>query len=605
MKRIYYILCLIYLSQGVFAQEQVILPKGFAPGEELMMDTYLQQVSNPFEQSTSITTPPGLPVRTAAQWEEVQALVITWTGFPAILREIVRAAQTECKVIIHCSDSNAVKTNLTNYGIPLTNVMFIKVAFNSIWIRDYGANTCYLNDVDSLILVDWMYNRPRPADDLVPVAYADLLGIPLFQTYSVPNNLMNTGGNWMTDGLGTAFASKLVLDENDGNGSFSLSYPNHTESEIDQIIQAYHGVNRYIKMEVLPYDGIHHIDMHMKLLDEETLLVGQFPDGISDGPQMEANLQYVLSNFQSSFNTPYKVLRVPMPPSTGGSYPGAPYGNASYRNYSNFVIVNKTIIMPIYQEKYDTTAIRVIRENMPGYRIVTIDADDANGNPDLNQNIIVQGGVIHCITHLVGVKNPLRIVHNDLDNTFDVVNPYAVDAIIQHKSGIASAEVLWRTDTTQPYLSAPMTLTDAANAIWTGYIPAQPAATTVYYYIHATAVSGKEQVRPMPAPVGYWSFNVMGNADIEETVSSSVFQTPLYPNPSKGITCIPTYSYQEGDVHVFVRDIHGRLIESIYNGHVTTGERNFFVNTRHYTPGIYTITYQSRSTVLTQKLIVK
>ncbi|MBW7937117.1 MAG: agmatine deiminase family protein, partial [Flavobacteriales bacterium] len=255
MKRIYYILCLIYLSQGVFAQEQVILPKGFAPGEELMMDTYLQQVSNPFEQSTSITTPPGLPVRTAAQWEEVQALVITWTGFPAILREIVRAAQTECKVIIHCSDSNAVKTNLTNYGIPLTNVMFIKVAFNSIWIRDYGANTCYLNDVDSLILVDWMYNRPRPADDLVPVAYADLLGIPLFQTYSVPNNLMNTGGNWMTDGLGTAFASKLVLDENDGNGSFSLSYPNHTESEIDQIIQAYHGVNRYIKMEVLPYDG--------------------------------------------------------------------------------------------------------------------------------------------------------------------------------------------------------------------------------------------------------------------------------------------------------------------------------------------------------------
>ena len=50
------------------------------------------------------------------------------------------------------------------------------------------------------------------------------------------------------------------------------------------------GVDRYIKMNTLPYDQIHHIDMHMKLLDEETLLVGQYPPGIADGPQIEANL---------------------------------------------------------------------------------------------------------------------------------------------------------------------------------------------------------------------------------------------------------------------------------------------------------------------------
>lgn len=37
------------------------------------------------------------------------------------------------------------------------------------------------------------------------------------------------------------------------------------------------GIDRYIKMDELPYDGIHHIDMHMKLLDEETLLVGEYP----------------------------------------------------------------------------------------------------------------------------------------------------------------------------------------------------------------------------------------------------------------------------------------------------------------------------------------
>ena len=41
--------------------------------------------------------------------------------------------------------------------------------------------------------------------------------------------------------------------------------------------------------------------MHMKLLNEETLLVGEYPTGIADGPQIEANIQYVLANFQNTF----------------------------------------------------------------------------------------------------------------------------------------------------------------------------------------------------------------------------------------------------------------------------------------------------------------
>ena len=37
------------------------------------------------------------------------------------------------------------------------------------------------------------------------------------------------------------------------------------------------GIQTYILMETLPYDGIHHIDMHMKLLDEETILMAEYP----------------------------------------------------------------------------------------------------------------------------------------------------------------------------------------------------------------------------------------------------------------------------------------------------------------------------------------
>jgi agmatine deiminase len=188
----------------------------------------------------------------------------------------------------------------------------------------------------------------------------------------------------MVDGFGTAFASELILEENDGTG-YGIS--SHNENAVDAIMSDFMGIDRYIKMPTLPYDGIHHIDMHMKLLDEETLLVGEYPQGVADGPQIESNLNYVLNNFNSVFGTDYKVIRVPMPPE-GGQYPNQ---NGDYRTYTNSVFVNNTILVPIYEEQWDTTALRIYREALPGYEVVGIDCNE----------IITASGAIHCITKAV------------------------------------------------------------------------------------------------------------------------------------------------------------------------------------------------------------
>ena len=257
------------------------------------------------------------------------------------------------------------------------------------------------------------------------------------------------------------------------------------------------GVNRYIKMSPLPFDVIHHIDMHMKLLDEETLMVGQYPTGVADGPQIEANIQYVLSNFQSSFGTPYKVVRVPMPPE-GGQYPNL----GDYRTYVNAVFVNKTIIVPFYQQQYDTTAKRIWQEAMPGYKIVGINCN----------SIIPLFGAIHCITKEVGVNDPLRIVHKPLEGVLqNAIGPasYPVTAIVQHRSGIASAQVFYRrkTETTWASIGMSPALDPDSLDYWTGLIPKQEGyLDTLFYYIEGVANSGKTQVRPLPSPIGAWSF---------------------------------------------------------------------------------------------------
>jgi agmatine/peptidylarginine deiminase len=535
-----------------------------------------------------------------AGWEELEALTITWTGYPAILREIVREAQTQCKVIIHCTDSNVVKTNLSNYSIPLTsNLKFIEVAYNSIWIRDYGANTVYRNDVDSIFLVDWIYNRPRPADDDIPVAYAALLGIDLYRTLAPPYELVNTGGNFLTDGMGTYFASELEIEENaPGNSYYS---PGKDTNEVKDMLLDWMGLDRYYLMETLPYDGIHHIDMHMKLLDETTMLVGEFPVGVSDGPQLEANIQYLLSGFNTAFGTPYKVVRIPMPPSTGGNY--AP--SANYRTYTNFTFVNKSIIMPLYRTQYDTTAIRIIKENCPGYTIKTIDADNASGNPDLDQNIISQSGVIHCITHFVGVDDPLLIQHGSLTDTYDNVNPYTVNAFIKHTTGISSANLYWTTDTLLPWNNVSMTLTNASTDQWSGNIPAQAMGTTIYYYIEGNATNGKTQVRPIVAPDGWYHFKVLfSSANIEENLGG-VFSAGLFPNPSHGITCIPFHTDRALSGKIYVTDLNGKIVHDIYQGDFKMGDSKFFINTETWSAGVYMVVASTNEGTMSQKLVVR
>ncbi len=510
----HFALCsLILLATPTFAQEEIDLPKGMAPHEWELIDAYRDSRAGVLR---GITAPPPVPVRTMGEWEEIQTLCVTWRSYPEVLKQIVRYAKEECEVMVICASSGGnSQSSITSYllgnnagGPPLpnlNNITFQTASSNSVWIRDYGPETMYFNEVDSLVLLDWIYNRPRPADDVLSDVIGNAKNIPVFNTTQAPNDLVHTGGNFMADGFGTGFSSNLVVYENGPSGNFNQT--NKSAAQIDAIMQQWMGIQggRYVKMTELPYDNISHIDMHMKLLDEETLLVGEFPPGVSDGPQIEQNLAFVLANYTSVFGTPYEVVRVPMVPSTSGGYPGSPYGNAYYRTYANQIFINKTVLVPTYREQYDTTGLRIIREALPGYRVVGINCE----------NMISASGAIHCITKGIGVSDPLLIRHQRLRDVFAGADPYEVTAYIRHKSGIAAADLYWTTDTTAGFTAIPMVAGAGNN--WSASIPAQPAGSTVFYYIRGTANNGKMMDRPIVAPQGAWRFKVNA-VDIPATV---------------------------------------------------------------------------------------
>ena len=170
--------CSFFFFSVLISQEN-ILPKGFSEDEKFKMSQYLDQATH----TTSLdifTNPPDFSVRTMAEWEEIEALTIAWEGFEPILTEIVRNSVDECKVIIACDNPSEVQDYLEDNNVATENVEYLDVNTNSIWMRDYGQNTVYKNDVDSIYFVDWVYNRPRPYDNQAPLKMSNHLNSPYF-----------------------------------------------------------------------------------------------------------------------------------------------------------------------------------------------------------------------------------------------------------------------------------------------------------------------------------------------------------------------------------------------------------------------------------------
>ncbi|MBP6825747.1 MAG: agmatine deiminase family protein [Saprospiraceae bacterium] len=591
----------LFLAGQALAQTGSPLPR-YMTAEEY---SQLPQLTVPGDAPLSgITSPPAIPVRTMAEWEELQALLVTWNSpveWLPILVNIIAAAKDECRVIVNCGSQGLIdeaKNALTTAGVDFSsNVEFVVVPNNSIWVRDYGPNCVYANGVDSLYMVDWIYNRPsRKKDDSLATTIAPYFGVPLYRTMLAPTDLVNTGGNFMSDGMGTAFGSKLVLNENALGNPYGVSVK--TEAQINSIFHDYMGIERFIKMTTLPYDGIHHIDMHMKLLDEETLLIGKYPVGTSDGPQIEANLTYVLNNFKTSFGTPFKVVRVPMPDFYENNlYPPYAGQGALYPTYANAVFVNKTIIMPIYNHALDAGAIDTLEKYLPGYRVFPIDC----------REIIDAGGAVHCITKEIGVNDPLRIVHQGLpcmDNTA-WSGGYPVWANITHRSGIQSATIHYATDPAGPWQTVNLPVYPLDDTVWThkGFIPNQPANSTVYYYIEATALNGKTITRPITAPEGYWSFCVEETTGTEDAAGATLQE--IYPNPASAMTVIPVSSSARTTGNIRIFNALGQLVETVFSGEFPAGLSNHFIDAGQYVSGTYFVELQTGSQTVVKKLIVR
>lgn len=399
--------------------------------------------------------PPSGPVRNVAEFDRMQGVLIRYPF--GISLDVIQEISEDTEVMTIVDDQSEEDYVLGLYvsgGVNTNNCSFIHAPTNSYWTRDYGPWYIFDGNGDPGI-VDFPYNRPRPLDDEIPVEMAGYLGINLFGM-----DITTAGGNYMTDGQGISSSSELVWDEN----------PSLTPTDIDQLVEDYLGIESYHVIPDPNNSYIDHIDCWGKFLDIDKVLIREVPPTHAQFDEIEATAAYYASQ-NSAYGQPYQVFRVYTP---------------NDQPYTNSLIINEKVIVPIMGSSWDDDAIQVYQDAMPGYEIVgytgSWESTDA----------------LHCRTKGIADIEMLYIDHIPLlGNQPDLVD-YQIQAEITAHSGQAiypdSVFIIY---TINGGVYDTLLMSFLGGKTYSGILTNPGLGSEIAYYLYAADQSGRSETHPL------------------------------------------------------------------------------------------------------------
>jgi agmatine deiminase len=349
-----------------------------------------------------VTAPPVVPVRPYAEYEPSQAVMLRPSGkisafHKGILKGLV--GHVDRIVLFHTpGQEEELEEQIASWGIWSDAFELVDVGeTNANWTRDYGP-LANVSLADGRVgLVDFRYYHGRAYDDAIPTKLAQHWGINVFRP-----SMSYEGGNFMAAPDGTCYATEKIYSQNGG----------HTKAEVDLWMKQYLGCTQMVIYKLPKGLGTGHVDMFSKLMDETHVLLGRYDPALQPGNAaiLDDN-EKLLEAVVTQSGGKLEIFRLPLPwDETGVWY-----------TYTNSLIVNDTVLVPVYSKFKDleAEALSVYADAAPNLEIWTVNSD----------SIIPAGGAIHCVTQTVPDGKleafqdppPLLCPKNEIDKCADTL----------------------------------------------------------------------------------------------------------------------------------------------------------------------------------------
>lgn len=438
---------------------------------------------------------PDTPVRAIAEFETMEGVVVSYRnsmdeksefGIPLeLIKDLAEITTVYC--LVNEGDQSSAEGEMSGASVNMNNVEFVVGAVNSYWTRDYAPWWIATNG--KIEIIDFHYNRPsRPDDNKIP----GLLG-RYFNVNAYYMDMIHCGGNFMTDGYGNGFSTKLVWTENS----------DYTMVEIDNLVREYLGINRYVITDDPLQAYIQHIDCWGKLLAPDKILITDVPESNPNKNLYDEVTEYY-ANLKTAYGTPFKIYRV--------YSEGEPYTNS--------LIVNKNVYVPLKGTSNDENALKAYRDAMPGY---TVKGYLNTGNAWESTD------ALHCRVKGIADRELLYLKHYPLHDTVisNVNEGFKIDCNIKSYGNNNliddSLLVFYKYSKKDDYQVA--SIGNTVNDQFSGYIPFssnQSETDSVFYYLFAKDESGRREMHPyIGAEDPYVFVGKKGSTDINNFINES------------------------------------------------------------------------------------
>ena len=329
-------------------------------------------------------------IRFPAEWEPQAAVIIAWphacgdfTNLSDVEDSYHFIANTISRfqpLIIVCKNGEH-EVHIQGLLKSTSNIHFIQADYNDIWVRDtVFLSMEWQHPKAKLQLVNFRFNGwgnkyPHDADNALNLA---LFQHPIFKGHPTATiDLILEGGSVESDGQGTVMTTKNCLFNPNRN-------PGLSEQAITSQLKNYLGAQRilWVEQENLAGDDTDaHIDTLARFCDANTIAYSSCDDAGDAHFQSLKNMEAQLKAFKTETGEAYRLVALPLPkPITDKD------GQRLPANYSNFLIINGAVLVPVYDDAKDAIALQRLADCFPEHEIIAVPC----------RPLVHQYGSLHC-----------------------------------------------------------------------------------------------------------------------------------------------------------------------------------------------------------------
>lgn len=338
--------------------------------------------------------------RFPAEWENQQGILLCfpkngndWPGKYQPIQwdfiEFIKKIAIYEDVFLIVADKKlleSVKYKLEQANVDLEKIHFIIQKTNRSWMRDSGPIIVKNENKREALqfkFTGWAKYTNYQLDKNVPEKVANFLDIPIVKVNYKGKPVVLEGGALEVNGKGTLITTEECLL----HPNIQVRNTGFTKQDYEAIFREYLGIEQtiWLKDGIIGDDTHGHIDDLCRFVNEDTVVTVIENDKKSPNYKaLQENLEILQQTILPN-GKPLKVIQLPIPEEIifeGINLPAS---------YANFLIINKAVLVPTFNDSNDRIALNILSDCFPNRTIVGINATD----------LIWGFGTLHCLSQQI------------------------------------------------------------------------------------------------------------------------------------------------------------------------------------------------------------